>query len=78
MGRRARAVPGKKVTFILDEELWQMYDLLLEDPVAKRNAYGKKSKLVETLLRRLLEATQMRHETIGVNDLVTMLRGFEK
>lgn len=73
MRRKSNAPPRKKVTFYLEERLMQVYDLLLKDPVSRRNAYGKKSTIVQTLLQRLVEAARHGQTTIEVSDLVAIL-----
>jgi hypothetical protein len=69
MPRRKLLFPTKAVTFRIDEGLASQYELLLLDPVANRGSYGKKSLIVEAMLRRLIEAAQEGNDTISVSDL---------
>jgi len=75
MARRKLTSPTKAVTYRIDKRLSDTYDLLLQDPVAKRGAYGKKSVIVEALLNRLLIAVKTNEVAIDVSDLVKQLRG---
>ena len=70
MPRRKLVFPTKAVTFRIDEGLAAQYELLLLDPVANRGSYGKKSLIVEALLRRLIDAARTNSETIDVSDLL--------
>lgn len=74
MARRKLVNPTKAVTYRIDESLAAQFELLLLDPVSGRGSYGLKSLIVETMLRRLIDAA--RHEgqsTIEVDDLLTHL-----
>lgn len=70
MARRKLVHPTKAVTFRIDEGLAAQYELLLLDPVANRTSYGKKSLIVEALLRRLINAAREGTSTISVDDLI--------
>ncbi|MCH7910722.1 MAG: hypothetical protein IIB38_14040 [Candidatus Hydrogenedentes bacterium] len=69
MPRRKLIYPTKAVTFRIDEGLAAQYELLLLDPVANRGSYGKKSLIVEALLRRLIDAARNGDDSIDVVDL---------
>lgn len=73
MARRKLVNPTKAVTFRIDESLAAQYELLLHDPVANRTAYGKKSMIVEALLRRLIDAARSGNINISVADLTSHL-----
>ena len=70
MARRKLVFPTKAVTFRIDEGLAAQYELLLLDPVASRTSYGKKSLIVEALLKRLIDAARLGNKTIEVTDLL--------
>jgi hypothetical protein len=69
MARRKLVRPTKAVTFRIDESVAATYELLLLDPVANRSSYGKKSMIVEQLLRRCIDAAKTGETSIGVSDL---------
>ena len=73
MARRKLVNPTKAVTFRIDENLAAQYELLLLDPVANRTAYGKKSMIVEALIRRLIDAARLGKTNIAVVDLTSHL-----
>ena len=73
MARRKLVKPTKAVTFRIDEALASQYELLLLDPVANRTSYGKKSLIVEALIRRLIDAAKNGQMHIPVSDLLRHL-----
>lgn len=73
MVRRKLVNPTKAVTFRIDAALAATFELLLQDPVACRSSYGKKSLIVEQLLERLIDAARQDYITIEVKDLVNIL-----
>ncbi len=73
--RRKLVNPTKAVTFRIDKALAVQYELLLLDPVANRSSYGKKSLIVEALLRRLIDCARMGKSTIEVKDLLNHFGG---
>ena len=73
MARRKLLNPTKAVTFRIDEALAINFELLLQDPLAGRSAYGKKSLIVEQLLTRLIEAARLDATTVAVGDLTDII-----
>lgn len=73
MARRKLLNPTKAVTFRIDETLVIKFELLLQDPLANRSSYGKKSLIVEQLLTRLIEAAKLDCDTIHVTDLTDII-----
>lgn len=73
MARRKLLNPTKAVTFRIDEALAINFELLLQDPLAGRSAYGKKSLIVEQLLARLINAAKIDNRSIEVGDLTDII-----
>lgn len=73
MARRKLLNPTKAVTFRIDETLAIQFELLLQDPLANRSSYGKKSLIVEQLLTRLITAAKYNTQTIDVTDLTDII-----
>jgi hypothetical protein len=71
MARRKLVNPTKAVTFRIDEALAAQYELLLLDPVARRTSYGKKSLIVETLLKSTIDALRTGKTSIDITSVLT-------
>lgn len=63
----------RNVTYRISSEVVEKLDLLTYDPLHGRNRAGLKSHIVDTLLRKLIEARKANDGIINVREILEQL-----